>query len=66
MLIKKGHYAIGRKKADSPLIDTSEIQPLFSQLHIEFDQHYLPTLLQKYFPNHDLQTGNKKVMVGSV
>jgi nucleoside-diphosphate-sugar epimerase len=48
-LDKKGHFVLS-EKGNSPLIDTSEIQPLFSQLHIEFGQHYLPQLLRKYFP----------------
>lgn len=46
---KKGHFVL-TEKGNSPLIDTSEIQPLFSQLRIEFDQQYLPKLLKKYFP----------------
>jgi nucleoside-diphosphate-sugar epimerase len=46
---KKGHFVLA-EKGNSPLIDTSEIQPVFSQLHIEFGRHYLPKLLQKYFP----------------
>ena len=46
---KKGNFVLA-EKGNSPLIDTSEIQPLFNQLHIEFGQLYLPKLLQKYFP----------------
>lgn len=46
---KKGHFELA-EKGNSPLIDTSQIQPLFSQLHIEFSQHYLPKLLKRYFP----------------
>ncbi len=47
---KRGHFSLA-EKGNSPLIDTTEIQPLFSKLKIEFDQHYLPHLLRKYFPN---------------
>ncbi len=46
---KKGNYLLA-EKGNSPLIDTTDIQLLFSKLHIEFNQHYLPALLQKYFP----------------
>lgn len=46
---KKGHYVFS-EKGNSPLIDTTEIQPLFRQLRIEFGPHYLDELLQKYFP----------------
>lgn len=45
---KKGNFKFA-EKGNSPLIDTSEIQPLFIQLHIEFGNNYLPKLLQKYF-----------------
>lgn len=38
------------EKGNSPLIDTSEIQPLYSGLHIEFSKDYLPGLLKKYYP----------------
>lgn len=44
-----GDYSLA-EKGNSPLIDTSAIQPLFSQLFIEFNNDYLPVLLQKYFP----------------
>lgn len=46
---KKGNYSIA-EKGNSPLIDTTAIQPLFSLLHIDFNNDYLPALLQKYFP----------------
>jgi nucleoside-diphosphate-sugar epimerase len=46
---KTGHYSLA-DKGNSPLIDTSLIQPMFSDLHIEFDQHYLRRMLRKYFP----------------
>lgn len=48
-LDKKGNFELA-EKGNSPLIDTSDIQPLFIQLHIEFGNNYLPKLLQKYFP----------------
>ncbi len=38
------------EKGNSPLIDTSDIQPLYSLLNIEFTQEYLPNLLKKYYP----------------
>jgi nucleoside-diphosphate-sugar epimerase len=50
---KKGNYTLA-KKGSSPLIDTTAIQPLFSLLEINFDNNYLPALLKKYFPIHDL------------
>jgi len=46
---KKGNYTIV-EKGNCPLIDTTAIQPLFGLLHIEFNNDYLPALLQKYFP----------------
>jgi nucleoside-diphosphate-sugar epimerase len=45
----KANYSLA-EKGNSPFIDTAAIQPLFALLHIEFNQHYLPFLLQKYFP----------------
>ena len=45
----KGNYSL-LEKGNSPLIDTTAIQPLFSLLHIDFNPHYLTSLLQKYFP----------------
>ncbi|RYF90368.1 MAG: NAD-dependent epimerase/dehydratase family protein [Chitinophagaceae bacterium] len=45
----KGNYDIA-EKGNSPLIDTTAIQPLISHLHIAFDSHYLDGLLKKYFP----------------
>ena len=44
-----GKYALV-EKGNSPLIDTTAIQPFFSQLHIHFDSNYLTNLLRKYFP----------------
>ena len=46
---QKGNFELA-EQGNSPLIDTSDIQPLFIQLHIEFGNNYLPILLQKYFP----------------
>jgi nucleoside-diphosphate-sugar epimerase len=45
----KGNYEIV-EKGNSPLIDTTEIQPLFSSLHIDFGNDYLNHLLNKYYP----------------
>lgn len=49
------HFSVKSKysladKGNSPLIDTSVIQPLFSKLRIEFNNDYLDNLLKKYFP----------------
>jgi nucleoside-diphosphate-sugar epimerase len=44
-----GNYAL-LEKGNSPLIDTSSIQPLFSLLHLIFNPDYPAMLLQKYFP----------------
>jgi nucleoside-diphosphate-sugar epimerase len=44
----KGIYTIA-EKGNSPLIDLTAIQPLFSELNIPFDELYLPKLLDKYF-----------------
>ncbi len=44
-----GVYEIA-EKGNSPFIDTTVIQPIFSQLNINFDNQYLPNLLQKHFP----------------
>lgn len=48
-LNKKGLYVLA-SKGNSPLIDTSKIQPWFDRLQIDFSHHYLAGLLQKYFP----------------
>lgn len=45
----KGNYSLA-EKGNSPLIDTTPIQPLFGLLHLHFDNDYLEALLQKYFP----------------
>ena len=37
-------------KGDSPHIDVSGIEPLFTKFNINFDENYLSRLLQKYFP----------------
>lgn len=44
-----GKYDVA-EKGNSPLIDTTAIQPLIKKLHIAFDSHYLDGLLKKYFP----------------
>lgn len=46
----KGKYIIQDKGA-GPLIDIANVQPIFTKFNINFDEHYLPVLLQKYFPN---------------
>lgn len=51
----KNHYNISGnytvvEKGNSPLIDTSEIQPLLDRLGINFNSNYLQSLLLKYFP----------------
>jgi nucleoside-diphosphate-sugar epimerase len=38
------------EKGNSPLIDTSDIQPYYSRLHIDFGNDYLDRLLHKYYP----------------
>lgn len=45
-----GNYALV-DKGGGPLINTAGIEPLFKKHNINFDEHYLSTLLQKYFPN---------------
>ena len=45
----KGNYGLA-DKGNSPLIDISAIQPIISKLPIDFDNVYLSSLLQKYFP----------------
>jgi len=37
-------------KGGSPVIDTDAVKPLFTKFNINFDEHYLHKLLQKYFP----------------
>jgi nucleoside-diphosphate-sugar epimerase len=37
-------------KGSGPQIDLSRAEPLFKKFNINFDQQYLSTLLQKYFP----------------
>ena len=36
-------------KGGSPVIDTTAVKPLFTKFNINFDEHYLHKLLQKYF-----------------
>jgi nucleoside-diphosphate-sugar epimerase len=45
-----GNYAL-IDKGGGPLINTAGIEPLFKKYNINFDEHYLRNLLQKYFPN---------------
>lgn len=45
----EGNYQLA-DKGNSPLIDTSAIQPILSKLKINFNNSYLSSLLQKYFP----------------
>ena len=44
-----GNYHLA-DKGNSPLINTSAIQPILSKLKIDFSSSYLSFLLQKYFP----------------
>jgi len=44
----KGIYTFA-EKGDSPLIDTTAIEPFFSELNIPFNELYLPGILDKYF-----------------
>jgi nucleoside-diphosphate-sugar epimerase len=44
----KGIYTFA-EKGNSPLIDTTAIQPFFRELNINFNELYLPRLLDKYF-----------------
>lgn len=46
----KGNYQLV-EKGNSPLIDTTGIQPLYSKLHIDFGNDYLQRLLKKYYPH---------------
>lgn len=46
-----GNYAL-IDKGGGPLINTVNIEPLFKKYNINFDEHYLSNLLQKYFPNN--------------
>lgn len=45
----KGYYQLA-DKGNSPLIDTSVIQPIFSKLKIDFSNSYFSSILKKYFP----------------
>ncbi len=45
----EGNYQLA-DKGNSPLINTSVIQPILSKLKINFNNSYLSCLLQKYFP----------------
>ena len=46
-----GNYTL-LDKSGGPLINTVSIEPLFQKFNINFDEHYLSRLLQKYFPNN--------------
>jgi nucleoside-diphosphate-sugar epimerase len=51
------HFAIAGNytlidKGGGPLINTVSIEPLFKKHNINFDEHYLSNLLQKYFPHN--------------
>lgn len=46
---RKGDYIL-KDKGDSPHIDITAVEPLFRKFNINFEQHYLPDLLKKYFP----------------
>lgn len=45
----KGNYNL-LEKGNSPLIDITDIQPLYSSLHINFGNDYMERLLKKYYP----------------
>ena len=45
----RGNYELV-EKGNSPLINTADIQPLYSSLHIDFGHHYMERLLKKYYP----------------
>lgn len=45
----KANYRLA-DKGNSPLIDTSDIEPVISKLKIDFNNFYLSSVLQKYFP----------------
>ena len=45
----KGNYDV-IDKGGAPIIDTNALDPLFTKFNINFDEHYLPDLLKKYFP----------------
>ena len=45
----KGNYTL-LEKGNSPLIDITDIQPLYSSLHIDFTNDYMGRLLKKYYP----------------
>lgn len=44
-----GNYTLV-DKAGEPEIEIGLIEPLFTKFNINFDENYLPQLLQKYFP----------------
>lgn len=50
---KKADYSI-IDRGSSPLIDITAIEPVLSELKLEFDDNYLAQLLIKYFPINEL------------
>lgn len=49
------HFAISGNytlldKGGAPIIDITAVEPLFTKFNINFNEQYLPDLLQKYFP----------------
>lgn len=50
---KKADYSIV-DRGSSPLIDITAIEPILSELKLEFDEHYFAQLLTKYFPANEL------------
>ena len=45
----KGQYTLV-DKGGGPIINTTAVESLFTKFNINFDNHYLSNLLQKYFP----------------
>ena len=45
----KGYYTL-LDKGGAPVIDLTSVESLFTKFNINFDENYLPDLLQKYFP----------------
>jgi nucleoside-diphosphate-sugar epimerase len=49
----KAHYTLV-SEGNSPVIDTSQIKPIFESLQLRFDKDYLFRVLKKYYPIHDV------------
>jgi nucleoside-diphosphate-sugar epimerase len=49
----KAHYTLV-PKGSSPIIDTSQIKPVYENLQLSFDKDYLDRVLKKYYPTHDI------------